>query len=208
MDPNPFETANAGFAQVVYEEFLRDPGSVSPEWRRLFESGVVGLTPSEPNTRATPVEPDAGQPSEALPEAVGVGVGVEPITGPAARLVTNMMDSLAVPTATSFRDVPVMELERRRRELNETQAAAGLPGKISYTHLIGHALMVAARSHSVMAHSLRMVDGVPYRITPPAISLGLAVDIQRKDGSRGLVVPVIPDATSKNFSEFYDAYEE
>ena len=73
MDPNPFETANAGFAQVVYEEFLRDPGSVSPEWRRLFESGVVGLTPSEPNARETPVEPDAGQPSEALPEGVGVG---------------------------------------------------------------------------------------------------------------------------------------
>ncbi len=42
MDPNVFETANAGFAQAIYEEFLRDPTAVDPEWRRLFESGVVG----------------------------------------------------------------------------------------------------------------------------------------------------------------------
>ena len=42
MDPNVFETANAGFAQAMYEEFLRDPAAVGPEWRRLFESGVVG----------------------------------------------------------------------------------------------------------------------------------------------------------------------
>ena len=42
VDPNVFETANAGFAQAIYEEFLRDPTAVDPEWRRLFESGVVG----------------------------------------------------------------------------------------------------------------------------------------------------------------------
>ena len=42
MDPNVFETANAGFAQAMYEEFLKDPSAVGPEWRRLFESGVVG----------------------------------------------------------------------------------------------------------------------------------------------------------------------
>jgi 2-oxoglutarate dehydrogenase complex dehydrogenase (E1) component-like enzyme len=43
VDPNVFETANAGFAQAIYEEYLRDPGAVEPEWRKLFESGVVGL---------------------------------------------------------------------------------------------------------------------------------------------------------------------
>jgi hypothetical protein len=42
VDPNVFETANAGFAQAMYEEFLKDPATVGPEWRRLFESGVVG----------------------------------------------------------------------------------------------------------------------------------------------------------------------
>ena len=51
VDPNVFETANAGFAQAMYEEFLRDPAAVGPEWRRLFESGVVGERP-EPNGTA------------------------------------------------------------------------------------------------------------------------------------------------------------
>jgi 2-oxoglutarate dehydrogenase complex dehydrogenase (E1) component-like enzyme len=45
VDFNVFETANAGFAQAMYEEFLRDPAAVGPEWRRLFESGVVGERP-------------------------------------------------------------------------------------------------------------------------------------------------------------------
>lgn len=42
MDPNVFETANAGFAQMMYEEFLKNPASVDAEWRELFESGIVG----------------------------------------------------------------------------------------------------------------------------------------------------------------------
>ncbi len=202
MDPNPFETANAGFAQALYEEFLRDPESVGPAWRKLFESGVVGMPPSGPNGAETrPAEPLPAPASESLPP------GAEPITGPAARLVLNMAESLTVPTATSFRDVPVSVLERRRKELNEARSAAGQADKISYTHLIGYALMVAARSHRGMAHSLRMIDGVPHRIVPPEISLGLAVDIQRKDGSRGLVVPVIRGASGMGFAEFYAAYE-
>ena len=202
MDPNPFETANAGFAQALYEEFLRDPESVGPAWRRLFESGVVGMQPSGPNGAETRA---AGPP--AAPGSTSPPPGTEPITGPAARLVTNMTESLTVPTATSFRDVPVSVLERHRTELNEARAAAGEGGKISYTHLIGYALMVAARSHPGMAHSLGMIDGVPHRIVPREISLGLAVDIQRKDGSRGLVVPVIRSASGMSFAKFYEAYE-
>jgi 2-oxoglutarate dehydrogenase complex dehydrogenase (E1) component-like enzyme len=48
QDINPFETANAGFAQALYEDFLRDPALVSPEWRQLFESGIIGEVPSVP----------------------------------------------------------------------------------------------------------------------------------------------------------------
>ena len=44
-DPNVFETANAGFAQAIYENYLKDPGSVAPEWRQLFDGGRVGERP-------------------------------------------------------------------------------------------------------------------------------------------------------------------
>ena len=60
VDPNVFETANAGFAQAIYEEYLRDPSAVSPEWRRLFESGVVGESPSSNGNGASPPVAQAG----------------------------------------------------------------------------------------------------------------------------------------------------
>ena len=65
MDPNVFETANAGFAQVMYEEFLRDPASVDAEWRRLFESGVVGEAPPLNGTGSAARAPEASEPAPA-----------------------------------------------------------------------------------------------------------------------------------------------
>src|SRR3954447_25950133 len=92
VDPNVFETANAEFAQAMYEEFLRDPAAVGPEWRQLFESGVVGERP-ETNGAAVhavrPVEPRASV-AAAMPLAVastspGLPPGASAIKGPAAK---------------------------------------------------------------------------------------------------------------------------
>ncbi len=205
MDPNVFDTANAGFAQALYEEFLRDPQAVSPEWRRLFESGVVGERPPAPssgNGAGRPVSGDGAGPG--MPETTP---GPEPIKGPAARLAANMNESLGIPTATTFRRLPVAVLERRRRELNDALRAAGRPEKISFTHLIGFALVQAGRRHPVMGTSFRDIDGAPHRMVPDGVHLGLAVDVERKDGSRGLVVPVIRDAGNLDFAAFHAAYE-
>ena len=84
-------------------------------------------------------------------------------------------------------------LRTRRRHFAALQAA-GRSQKISFTHLIAYAIVQAVRQQPVMGHTLAMRDGVPYRIQPEGIALGLAVDVQRKDGSRGLVVPVISRA--------------
>jgi len=258
VDPNLFETVNAGFAQAMYEEFLRDPNAVGAEWRRLFEGGLVGEHPDGPpgpsvdgqNGRElwaeiaeaagalaaparAPAEPEAEEVAPALaarapvaqaaiapvapaaaPRAPAVGPapaplppGVVPIKGPAARLVANMEESLAIPTATSFRSFPVAALEAQRRELNARLQAAGRKEKLSFTHLIAFALVQAAKRHPVMGHSLLVHDGVRYRVQPEGVSLGLAVDVQRKDGSRGLVVPVIKRADAMDFAAFYAAYE-
>jgi multifunctional 2-oxoglutarate metabolism enzyme len=196
VDPNVFETANAGFAQAMYEEFLRDPAAVGPEWRRLFESGVVG----ERNGAGKQVVGEAGA------RVTPPGAGLSPIKGPAAKLVANMAESLTVPTATTFRELPVAVLEERRRSINAALKAAGRPEKVSFTHLIAYALVQATRQMPVMGHSLAMIDGVPHRVQPDGISLGLAVDVQRKDGSRGLVVPVIKRADSLDFAGFHAAY--
>jgi 2-oxoglutarate dehydrogenase E1 component len=209
VDPNVFETANAGFAQAMYEEFLRDPAAVGPEWRRLFESGVVGEKPSPNGAAGSASPPVASQTEPSHRPAVPppLAPGASPIKGPPAKLVANMEQSLTVPTATTFRVVPVGVLEERRRRLNGALQATGRRDKISFTHLIAWALVQATKQHPVMGHTLVKQDGTPYRMQPEGIGLGIAVDVQRKDGSRGLVVPVIQRAETMDFAAFHAAYE-
>jgi 2-oxoglutarate dehydrogenase E1 component len=118
-----------------------------------------------------------------------------------------MEQSLEVPTATTFRVVAVGTLEERRKRLNAALQAAGRREKVSFTHLIAWALVQATKQHPVMGHTLLKRDGTPYRVQPEGIGLGLAVDVQRKDGSRGLVVPVIQRAETMDFAAFHAAYE-
>ncbi|MHB1327308.1 MAG: multifunctional oxoglutarate decarboxylase/oxoglutarate dehydrogenase thiamine pyrophosphate-binding subunit/dihydrolipoyllysine-residue succinyltransferase subunit [Gemmatimonadales bacterium] len=202
VDPNVFETANAGFAQAIYEEYLKNPAGVAPEWRVLFENGRIGEKPPVSATNGDkPSAPAAAAGQAAAPSNAQV------IKGPAARLVVNMNESLTVPTATTFREISVRALEQNRTALNSALKAAGRDTKISFTHLIGFALVRAAATHPVMTHTFTSIDGTPHRIDPAGVNLGIAVDAQRKDGSRGLVVPVIKHAEGHNFAEFHAAYE-
>src|SRR2546425_9708959 len=116
-----------------------------------------------------------------------------------------MTDSLSVATATSFREIVVDTLDARRRELNARLAASGQ--KISYTHLIGYAIVQAARAFPVMTHAFQEAGGKPHRLDPGGVSLGLAVDVEKKDGSRTLVVPVIKHAEGMDFAGFHATYE-
>ncbi len=208
MDPNVFETANAGFAQAMYEEFLKDPATVGPDWRRLFESGVVGERPEATGNGGKQADRLAqASPERASSQARGAPAGAVPIKGPAAKLVANMTESLTIPTATTFRVVAVGVLEERRRRLNQGLQAGGRTGKISFTHLIAYALVQATKQHPVMGHTLATQEGTHFRVVPDGVALGLAVDVQRKDGSRGLVVPVIKRADTMDFNAFHAAYE-
>ncbi len=213
-----FGTHNAAFVQAMYEDYLRDPSSVAEEWRQLFDNGRLAELPIIPTNRAEVLgdagggtgdgytAPVAPAPRSTLPPSpVPLPRGVSPITGPAARLVANMTDSLSVPTATSFRDISATTLDTRRKALNAQLASSGK--KISFTHLIGYAIVQAAKRFPVMTHAFQEVDGKPHRVDPGAIGLGLAVDVEKKDGSRALVVPVIKHAEGMDFAAFHAAYE-
>src|SRR5712691_9416126 len=194
----------------MYEQYLRDPASVGEEWRQLFDNGKLAELPVIPTNRDEVVSGDgmrdAGSVPAPTPPASRIPLpGLTPLTGPAARLAQNMTDSLSVPTATSFREITVDVLDARRRELNAQLAAAGK--KISYTHLIGYAIARAARELPVMTHAFQDVDGKPHRFDPHAVNLGLAVDVEKKDGSHALVVPVIKHAEGMDFATFHTTYE-
>src|SRR5213079_933347 len=198
----------------MYEQYLRDPASVGEEWRQLFDNGKLAELPVIPTSPAEALREAGGGRRETRSAAAPVATppvsplpspGLTPITGPAARLAQNMADSLSVPTATSFREITVDVLDARRRELNTQLAAAGR--KISYTHLIGYAIARAARELPVMTHAFRDIDGKPHRFDPHAVHVGLAVDVEKKDGSHALVVPVIKHAEGMDFATFHATYE-
>jgi len=194
------EGVNAGYIAEMQERWRGDPTSVEPEWRALFEPAIA------PAPAAQGAEPPATEASAAAAEVATAVLpgGATPLRGPAARLARNMTASLTVPTATSFRDVEVATLEARRRELIAQLA----PRRVSFTHLIGFAIARAASEQPGMTASYLEADGAAYRVDPAGVNLGLAVDVERPDGGRFLVVPVIRAADAMDFAAFHARYEE
>ena len=129
------------------------------------------------------------------------------LKGSVATLASYMEQSLSIPVATSFRTLHVGTMEQRRAELNAALKRAGRAEKVSFTHLIAFALARAAHELPVITTSFRRTDGKPQRVEA-GINLGLAVDAQKKDGSRFLVVPVLKGADKLDFAAFRSAYED
>jgi multifunctional 2-oxoglutarate metabolism enzyme len=132
---------------------------------------------------------------------------VTDLKGSVATLASYMEQSLTIPVATSFRTLHVGTLEQRRAELNNALKQAGRPEKVSFTHIIAFALARAATEQPAITASFRRTDGKPQKVEA-GINLGLAVDAQKKDGSRFLVVPVIKNAGALDFPSFRAAYED
>jgi 2-oxoglutarate dehydrogenase E1 component len=130
----------------------------------------------------------------------------EPLRGVQARIVENMEASLGVPTATSVRAIPAKLLEVNRQILNNHLSRIGR-GKVSFTHLIAFAVTRALRDFPNLSSSYETVDGKPTLVRHPHVNLGLAVDVERPDGTRTLLVPNIKQADSLDFAQFWDAYE-
>jgi multifunctional 2-oxoglutarate metabolism enzyme len=123
------------------------------------------------------------------------------LKGASAMLARYMDESRSIPTATSFRTITVTTLDTRRKQLKE----AG--HRVSFTHLIAYAIARAATEQMpVMARTFTEIDGKPHVLDAGAVNLGIAVDVERKDGGRTLMVPVIRDAGRLSFPEFMDAF--
>ena len=160
-----------------------------------LESDGGGATPEV--APAPPKEPPKARPKPLSGEATA-----KPIRGPAATLARFMEQSRGIPTATSFRTLEVDTLDARRRALKDGGK------KLSFTHVIAWAIVRAAREMPVMTNSFEEQDGKPFRIDPGVVSLGLAVDVERPDGSRSLVVPVVEQADTLDFPSFVARYDE
>jgi multifunctional 2-oxoglutarate metabolism enzyme len=141
----------------------------------------------------------------AAPAAAPSPGEAKPLRGPAGMLAQAMNESLEVPTATSFRTVPVDVLDAKRKALNGALKERGM--KVSFTHLIAWAIVKAAGEWPVMGRSFEIRDGKPFVVEPGAVNLGIAVDVERK-GARSLMVPAIKGSDSLDFAGFHAYYEE
>ncbi|ASO22435.1 2-oxoglutarate decarboxylase [Actinoalloteichus hoggarensis] len=170
------------------------------------------------STTAAATQQPAGKPSpqKAATKTPVKGAGKEdkpegeqrkPLRGAAAAIAKNMEQSLTVPTATSVRAVPAKLLFDNRIVINNhLKRTRG--GKVSFTHLIGYAIVRALESFPGMNRFYAETDGKPTVVTPEHVNLGLAIDLPGKDGSRSLVVASIKKCEGTTFLQFWQAYED
>jgi 2-oxoglutarate dehydrogenase E1 component len=225
---------NDWLVDEMYRQFLEDPSSVSESWRDFFadyrprtEAAGNGA-PTRAEAQAQRVQADAAEaaerrapsvvevPSEPEPESPaparkaakpGLPEGAVALRGAAGAIVRNMEASLQVPTATSARVVPAKLLEENRRVIND-HLASRHGGKVSFTHIVGYAILRALRDVPAMNSSYVASEGQGYVVHHEHVNLGLAVDVQRRDGTRTLLVPNIKDAGRLDFAGFWAAYED
>ncbi|WP_329023230.1 multifunctional oxoglutarate decarboxylase/oxoglutarate dehydrogenase thiamine pyrophosphate-binding subunit/dihydrolipoyllysine-residue succinyltransferase subunit [Streptomyces sp. NBC_00690] len=160
--------------------------------------------------QAAPAKPAAAAPKKEEPAAPAEGGGgpeFVTLRGPSAAVAKNMNASLEVPTATSVRAVPVKLLFDNRIVINNhLKRARG--GKVSFTHLIGYAMVRALKAMPSMNYSFTQKDGKPTLVKPEHVNFGLAIDLVKPNGDRQLVVAAIKQAETFNFFEFWQAYED
>ncbi|MER5948317.1 multifunctional oxoglutarate decarboxylase/oxoglutarate dehydrogenase thiamine pyrophosphate-binding subunit/dihydrolipoyllysine-residue succinyltransferase subunit [Streptomyces sp. NPDC001904] len=156
---------------------------------------------------ATPAPAPAPKKAEQVTTEAPAGPELVTLRGPAAAVAKNMNASIEVPTATSVRAVPVKLLFDNRIVINNhLKRARG--GKISFTHLIGYAMVQAIKAMPSMNYSFAQKDGKPTLVKPEHINFGLAIDLVKPNGDRQLVVAGIKKAETLNFFEFWQAYED
>ena len=228
---------NEWLVEEMYRKFRDDPSSVDPSWHEFLvdyhpETAGNGQpaalaapapTPAPAPAAAqapAPAPPPAAAPAPAAPPAATppppppaqapaapVGEDTQVLRGAAAAVVKNMNASLQIPTATSVRAIPAtLMIDNRIVINNHLKRTRG--GKISFTHLLGYAIVEAVKKFPNMNRHFAEIDGKPNAVTPAHTNLGLAIDLQGKDGKRALVVAAIKDCETKGFSEFVAAYED
>ncbi|KAA9155939.1 multifunctional oxoglutarate decarboxylase/oxoglutarate dehydrogenase thiamine pyrophosphate-binding subunit/dihydrolipoyllysine-residue succinyltransferase subunit [Amycolatopsis acidicola] len=173
-----------------------------------------GQAPAKPAAKpaaAAPAPAKKPQPAAAKPAATAAAAKSDEETkqlrGAAAAIAKNMDASLSVPTATSVRAVPAKLMADNRIVINNhLKRTRG--GKISFTHLIGYAMVRALQDFPNMNRHYQLIDGKPFAVTPEHVNIGLAIDMKGKDGNRTLVVASIKNTENMTFLQFWQAYED
>jgi 2-oxoglutarate dehydrogenase E1 component len=220
VKPDPTDKASFGpnvwVIDEMYHRFLESPDSVSDAWKEFFEDYLPHAARGDGSSVG---QTSAGQPgptgrfasapvqSAAVPQ-VAIPPEASALKGITATIARRMDESLAVPTATSVRSIPARLLEVNRLIVNNQLRRLTQGGKISFTHIIGYAVVRALAELPALNVSYAEYDGKPHVLQHADVNLGLAVDVERPDGSRVLLVPSVKGAQKRDFKAFWLAYED
>lgn len=207
--------ANSTYVEDLLRQFQHNPHSVGEEWGQYFKSllGGNGVVKAEAQVATAAASPAVAKTQSAAAPAAKTATAEQvsgehlQIRGPALKIVENMESSLAVPIATSVRQIQIKLLDENRRWINRHLEEHGR-GKTSYTHFIAWAILKALAKLPQMNDGYEEVDGTAYRVKRTDVNLGVAVDVQKKDGSRSLLVPNIKAANKMTFWQFVQAYQD
>ncbi|GAA3926761.1 multifunctional oxoglutarate decarboxylase/oxoglutarate dehydrogenase thiamine pyrophosphate-binding subunit/dihydrolipoyllysine-residue succinyltransferase subunit [Microbacterium soli] len=224
--------ANSWLVDELYEQFKQDRNSVDKEWWPVLENytpdAAASAAPAQPANPVTapipvigaqpvarttakpakqaPIPAQAPQP-QAKEEPTGAEDTVTTLRGMPKTLAANMDQSLTVPTATSARTIPAKLMIDNRIVINNHMSRTR-GGKVSFTHLIGWALIQTLKEFPSQNVFYAEVDGKPSVVAPAHVNLGIAVDVPKPDGTRALLVPSIKRADTMTFGEYLTAYED
>ncbi|MEU6583157.1 multifunctional oxoglutarate decarboxylase/oxoglutarate dehydrogenase thiamine pyrophosphate-binding subunit/dihydrolipoyllysine-residue succinyltransferase subunit [Nocardia sp. NPDC046763] len=196
--PAAVPTAPGQSAPAVNSTPVATPAPAAPAPAPAPAQVRTPQTTPAPSSNAAPT---SGGPKPAAEDETKV------LRGPAAAVVKNMSASLAVPTATSVRAIPAKLMIDNRLVINN-HLARTRGGKISFTHLLGYAIVQAIKAFPNMNRHFAEVDGKPNAVTPAHTNLGLAIDLPGKDGNRALAVAAIKNSEGLTFAQFHNAYED
>ena len=225
--------ANSWLVEEMYEKYKQNQDSVDKAWWPILENYqstqspapltkapvvsdvttsipvVAQTTRVEAKPQPIPAQAPITESITVIPEAAGEDAEdqVTVLKGMAKSLATNMDLSLQIPTATSIRALPAKLMIDNRLVIN-SHLSRTRGGKISFTHLIGFAIIQAIKKFPSQNVYYDIVDERPVVIQPANVNFGLAIDIPKPDGSRALLVPNIKRAQRLNFAEYLLAYEE
>ncbi|RGE24347.1 multifunctional oxoglutarate decarboxylase/oxoglutarate dehydrogenase thiamine pyrophosphate-binding subunit/dihydrolipoyllysine-residue succinyltransferase subunit [Leucobacter sp. wl10] len=229
--------ANEWLVDELWKQYQVDKNSVDRSWWPVLEQYGASAAPSAPTPaqgqpavavgpsttpittpaqparttnaapRETPIPADAPHTAPRADAVDSQEDAVTPLRGMARTLSKNMDQSLTVPTATSVRTIPAKLLIDNRIVINN-HLRRSRGGKVSFTHLIGWALIQSLKEFPSQNVSYAEIDGKPSVVAHAHVGLGIAIDVPKPDGTRSLMVPSIKHAERLDFNEYLAAYED